>query len=73
MESLKRSIAKAVSYRVLGTVTTVGVSYAFSGSLRLAAAIGMTDTIFKIGVYLAHERLWNKIQFGRGEQLDYQI
>jgi uncharacterized membrane protein len=73
MESLRRSIAKAISYRVLGTVTTMTVTYGFSGSIKLAAAIGMTDTVFKIGAYFAHERLWNKIQFGRGPQQDYQI
>lgn len=73
MESLKRSIVKAVSYRVLGTATTVTVSYAFSGSLKLAAAIGMTDTVFKIGAYFAHERIWNKIHFGREQSPDYQI
>jgi uncharacterized membrane protein len=73
MDSLKRSIAKAVSYRVLGTVTTVAVSYAFCGSVRLAAAIGVTDTAFKIGVYFAHERAWNKIQYGREVSQDYQI
>jgi adenylylsulfate kinase len=73
MESLKRSIVKAVSYRVLGTVTTITVSYAFSGSAKLAAAIGMTDTALKVGVYFAHERAWNKIHFGREASQDYQI
>jgi len=73
MESLKRSIAKAVSYRVLGTISTVGVSYVLSGSFKLAAAIGLADTVLKMGAYLVHERLWNMISFGRETPRDYQI
>jgi uncharacterized membrane protein len=33
----------------------------------------VTDTAFKIGVYFAHERAWNKIQYGREVSQDYQI
>lgn len=65
MESTRRSIVKAVSYRILGTLTTTGIVLAVVGKLEVAAAIGLTDTVFKIAVYVFHERAWNKISYGR--------
>lgn len=74
MESTRRSIVKAVSYRIVGTLTTTGIVLAVVGKLEVAAAIGLTDTIFKIVVYVLHERAWNKIAFGREvRQPEYTI
>lgn len=74
MESTRRSILKAVSYRIVGTLTTAGIVMAVVGKVEVAAAIGLTDTIFKIFVYVLHERAWNKITFGREvQQPEYTI
>lgn len=74
METTRRSIAKAVSYRVFGTLTTAGLVYVLFGELKLAAAVGILDTLFKIGVYIAHERAWNRISYGREhKQPEYSI
>jgi uncharacterized membrane protein len=68
MEKTSRSIAKALSYRFFGTLTTTTIVLAVVGKFEMAAAIGVTDTILKIGVYVIHERAWNKITFGREKQ-----
>lgn len=74
MESTRRSIAKAVSYRFFGTLTTATLVFIFLGQLELAAAVGVMDTLFKIFVYVAHERAWNRIPYGREErQPEYTI
>lgn len=73
MESLKRSIAKAISWRIWATTETVAISYLLTGSLRVAAAIGAVDTLLKVFTYFIHERCWNRIQFGRVAEQDYQI
>ena len=65
METTRRSIAKAVSYRFFGTLTTSAIVLVVLGKVELAAAIGITDTVLKIGVYVLHERAWNRIRFGR--------
>ncbi|TRO83233.1 DUF2061 domain-containing protein [Desulfuromonas acetexigens] len=65
MESTRRSIAKAVSYRIIGTLTTAGVVFVAIGRLDLAATVGVLDTFFKIFVYVGHERMWNRIPYGR--------
>lgn len=74
METTRRSIAKAISYRFFGTLTTTALVLAVIGKLELAAAIGLADTLFKIVVYILHERLWNRIAYGRIKpEPDYSI
>lgn len=73
MESKSRSIAKAVSYRVLGSATTAVVCFVLTRRLALSADVGLLDMVLKIGLYFLHERLWNHISFGRSKQPDYEI
>lgn len=65
METTRRSVAKAVSYRVFGTLTTTALVLAMVGKLEMAAAIGLSDTVIKIFAYVIHERAWARIGFGR--------
>jgi len=60
-----RSVAKGVSWRIFATTTTVIIVYIFFGRLDLAIAAGALETIAKIGLYWAHERVWVKIKWGR--------
>ncbi len=65
MESTKRSIAKSISWRLLATVITASIALGITDQWELAAAIGLTDTFVKFFIYFAHERTWNRIDFGR--------
>jgi uncharacterized membrane protein len=73
VESHIRSIAKAVTWRVGGTVVTFAIAWVLTGELELAAQIGMLDTVIKIGAFYGHERLWNRLPFGRPKAPDYEI
>jgi uncharacterized membrane protein len=64
-ESNIRSITKAVSYRLFGSLTTFIIAYIFTGSLTLATTVGVADLFGKIILFYLHERLWNKISWGR--------
>jgi len=68
MESSTRSIAKAVSYRLLGSICTGLIVLIFSGDIRVSAGVGALDMFVKIGLYFLHERIWNYIPFGRQKQ-----
>ncbi len=70
-----RSVVKAISWRTVGTLDTMIVSYFVTGSLVMAASIGTIEVITKMALYYFHERAWNKISFGRvkEEAVDYQI
>ncbi len=65
MESHVRSIAKAVTWRAGGTLVTVVVAWILTGNLSLAVEIGLINTVIKIGAFYAHERLWNRLSFGK--------
>ena len=74
VESHYRSIVKAVSYRILGSATTAGIFYALTGKGSLSLGAGALDMVLKIGVYFAHERIWNHIDFGRSTKApEYEI
>jgi uncharacterized membrane protein len=73
VESHYRSIVKAISWRAGGTVVTFAVAWFITGNISFSAKIGALDTIVKIGVFYFHERLWNRLNFGRSKPPEYQI
>jgi len=73
METHARSIAKAVSYRFLGSAVTFAVAFVITRKVDLAVGIGVVDTVMKIGAFYIHERLWNHLPFGKQPPSDYQI
>jgi len=60
-----RSIAKAISWRIIGTLDTLLISYILTGKIALAASIASIDFITKMILYFFHERLWNKVGWGK--------
>ena len=70
-----RSVVKAVSWRTVGTLDTMIVSYFVTGNLIMAASIGTIEVVTKMALYYFHERAWNKLSFGKvkPEENDYQI
>ena len=60
-----RSFAKALSYRIWGTLTSVIVAYVITQNASLSIAIAFWETVIKVFVYYVHERGWNYIQWGR--------
>ncbi len=60
-----RSIAKAVSWRVIGTLDTLLISYLLIGKVAIAASIASIDFVTKMFLYFFHERIWNKIGWGK--------
>ncbi len=73
MDSHARSIAKAVSYRLLGSLASTGVFFVLTQNVKLSLGAGVLDTIVKVFLYFAHERLWERIHFGRGRPPEYEI
>lgn len=53
-----RSLKKAISWRVIASVTTMIIAYLFTGSIEIALGIGAIESVLKIGLYYLHERLW---------------
>ncbi|HOX57672.1 MAG TPA: DUF2061 domain-containing protein [Candidatus Paceibacterota bacterium] len=69
-----RSFAKAVSWRVTGTLDTILVSFIITGRIKLALSIGCLELATKTLLYYLHERVWNRVSFGKVHaRPDYEI
>jgi len=64
-ETNKRSIVKGISWRIVATTTTIFIVYFFFGRLDLAIAAGIIETVLKVALYWAHERVWMKVRWGK--------
>jgi uncharacterized membrane protein len=63
-ETHLRSILKAITYRITGTITTTLIVFAVTGQLALAAAVGVIEPAIKSIVYYLHERAWQLVPIG---------
>lgn len=60
-----RSLAKAISWRVTGTIDTFLISWLITGQILIASGIAFTEIMTKICLFWAHERVWNRISWGK--------
>jgi uncharacterized membrane protein len=73
VETQKRSIAKSISWRIFAGIITACVAWAMTGKMDFAAKIGLIDTTVKLVIYFLHERVWNRISYGRVQAPDYEV
>jgi uncharacterized membrane protein len=63
--SKKRHIAKTISYRVVSTLIGFGIMWSITGSIKIGAAFGVAELIYKPIQYYIHERVWYRwIKYG---------
>jgi len=67
-ESKKRSCVKAITWRILATLTTVTISYFYLNDMSVAAKIGLIDSGIKFGIHYAHERAYSRLKWGYVEK-----
>jgi len=65
MEKPVRSVIKAISWRIVATLTTIFLVVIFSRDLVLGTLVGVTELFLKTFIYCVHERAWNLSSFGR--------
>lgn len=59
-DSKFKSIAKAISWRTLGTIDTIAIAYFVTGEVSMAISIGSIEVFSKILLYYFHERIWER-------------
>ena len=73
-ETQRRSIAKSISWRIFAAIITGCVVYGMTGKSEFAAKVGLIDTLVKLLIYFLHERVWNRINYGRVPAApDYEV
>lgn len=61
----RRSLIKTISWRVTGSTATFAISYAVLGDFAVSSTIAIIQLTFNTLLYFAHERVWDKIDWGR--------
>jgi uncharacterized membrane protein len=64
-EAHSRSLLKAVSWRISGSVDTFVISLIVTGKIGIAGTIASVEVVTKIVLYYLHERVWGLIPWGR--------
>ena len=65
MVKRKRHVAKALSWRMVGTLDTFLLAWLITGSIEIGAMVGGVEVITKTVLYYVHERVWyNYIHYG---------
>jgi sulfate adenylyltransferase large subunit len=59
-----RSIVKAITWRITGSLDTFLLSWLFTQSAKVAAAISLAEVVTKLVLYYVHERAWARSEFG---------
>jgi uncharacterized membrane protein len=64
-EAHTRSLVKAVTWRVVGSLDTFVISWVVTGKLKYAGIILGIETFTKIGIYYLHEQFWAWVPWWR--------
>lgn len=63
--SRKRHIAKAITWRMVGTMDTILLSWLVTGDPLVGLKIGFAEIATKMVLYYLHERMWFKINLSK--------
>jgi uncharacterized membrane protein len=65
VETLRRSVVKTVSYRVVILILDFAAIYLFTGQIKIALGFMIVSNIYTTLGYFIHERIWDKIKWGK--------
>ncbi len=64
-DNQKRTILKTISFRIVASLLTVIIVYIFTKELIISFGVGIVEAISKMIFYYIHERIWDKIDWGK--------
>jgi len=69
----KRTLVKTLTWRIIAFLTTIVIVYIYSRDVKESLVVGVTANLLKMIFYYVHERVWNRLEFGRIKAPEYQI
>jgi uncharacterized membrane protein len=60
-DSQVRSVSKAVSWRLVGSIDTFVIAFLMTGNVVAAGSIASLETVSKVILYYLHERAWSRV------------
>jgi uncharacterized membrane protein len=64
-DTTRRSLVKTISWRLTGSGATFLISYLIASDFAMAGTIAIVQLISNTILYFGHERIWNRIRWGR--------
>lgn len=64
--SRKRSMVKAITYRLVIVLLDFATIYLFTGKVRVAAGFMLVSNVYTTVAYVLHERIWARVRWGIG-------
>ena len=64
-DTANRSLVKTISWRITGSGATFAISYAVLGDITTSSTIAVIQLTLNTLLYFIHERVWNRITWGR--------
>jgi uncharacterized membrane protein len=64
-EAHRRSLAKAITWRMMASLDTFVISFVVTGRVGIAGSIAGAEMITKVAFYYLHERIWAVVPWGR--------
>jgi len=64
-ETLSRSILKTISYRVVILILDFVSIYLFTGQIKVALGFMIISNVYTTIGYFFHERIWDRIKWGK--------
>ncbi len=64
-EAHRRSISKAVTWRLMASLDTFVISFLVTGRMGIAGSIAGIEMLTKVAFYYLHERVWAAVPWGR--------
>ena len=65
IESKKRSLIKAITWRILAIIVLTIVTWLFTSNVQATAFVVISFNVIQIILYYFHERLWERVKWGR--------
>jgi uncharacterized membrane protein len=68
-ETQSRTVIKTILWRIVVTLITWSTIYYYTGQLKESVKITIVAAIIGMTAYYIYERVWNKIQWGKKEEI----
>jgi uncharacterized membrane protein len=72
-DSNVKSFLKSLSWRIVGTIDTIVISYFVTGELVMAVSIGSVEVVTKVLLYYVHERVWENATKSKKDEPEAEL
>jgi len=67
MSTIQRSLLKTITWRIIGSIDTMIITYFITGNWKFGLAVGGVEVVSKMILYYLHERVWQRIKWGKND------